>query len=720
MATDVVWVIFVVVAALLGFVGYHFSVRTVRWFTGIVAFGLALAITGYGLARSGPASSNLESSFALGADAVGDAFFHPLGLGNPVSGPGRAGWVVIVILLVLGYRALEAWALRWQAPQLDTSKLADGQPSIKPAGAAGKSVDGLTDGQRHDLLAAEVSFRLAAMEVRAPAILPGGSRSGGLATIAETSGFSGGGLAGAIIRFFGMLWPNPRQVQLRVWVESEPNPGGPRSHRRTNPTRVTVELSDPRTGATLSTKTLAAASLDEAATRVAGYVARQIFGMDPATPPWCFGAPDGEDLSALLLSRQQRVPVETPEDLQTSRKEEIRHLRGMANASLCAGIVRYDLAQLYSIQGVPYEDHLTALRLHAVNRAQYPRFYRGRYRLAMSLEMVADPGFSFTDRREGLDELAGALDVLHRCQVTKKRRCGQDDIRLASGGQSWELTPALRLELLAAAQGELRGVRRQLTLPHVLWAAFAHRDERGIWRSYYQGLRLRQSFHDGVCVAELLVAARLKTTEWSIAAEQGRSPAPAWVSNPRHLQLGIRVASAIAGRDPLLKTIPRDQRDRNSPDRWPPAPEANDVSTNINSARRHSDALAPMEARDRLRWLPWLRRTASWQAAYNTACLYAALISERRASGTSGAGLLAEEEAWEERVVISLERVANNPYAEMRRPYDVIANDPDFHALTSAPEQFQEFHRFLNDQRRRDYPEIVADTRPPLTSVEPA
>ena len=103
MATYVAWGIFAGVAALLGFVGYHFSVRTVRWLTAITALGLALAITAYGLARSGPASSNLESSFALGAGAVGDAFFHPLGLGNPVSGPGRAGWVVIVILLVLGY-----------------------------------------------------------------------------------------------------------------------------------------------------------------------------------------------------------------------------------------------------------------------------------------------------------------------------------------------------------------------------------------------------------------------------------------------------------------------------------------------------------------------------------------------------------------------------------------------------------------------------------------
>ena len=509
MATYVAWVIFAVVAVLLGFVGYHFSVRTVRWFTGIVAFGLALAITAYGLAQSAPASANLESSFARGADAVGDAFFYPLGLGNPVAGPGRAGWVVIVILLVLGYRELEVWALHWQAPQLDTSKLSDGQPSIKPDGAAGESADGLTDGQRHQLLAAEVGFRLAAMEVRAPAILPGGSRSGGLATIAETSGFSGGGLAGAIIRFFGLLWPNPRQVQVQVWMESASKAGGARAVTPADLARVTVELSDPRNGATLSTKTLAAASVDEVATRVAGYVARQIFGMDPATPGWCFGAPDGGDLAALLLSRQLRVRVETPADVLRSRYEQIARLKNEALGRRCAGVVRYELAQLYSIQGEPPEEHLTALRLHAVNREQYPRFYRGRYRLGMSLEMIADPGFRFTDREAAQDDLAEILAVLHRCRLTENQLCADDEIRPVSGGGGYsELTPALRLELLKAAQQELRGVRRQLTLAGVLCATFARRHERAIWRIYLQGVRARQSFHDGVCVAELLVCAR--------------------------------------------------------------------------------------------------------------------------------------------------------------------------------------------------------------------
>jgi hypothetical protein len=693
MATYVVWVIFAVVAALLVFTGYHFSVRTVRWVTGIIVLGLALAITAYGLAQSRPGSPNLENSFARGADAVGDALFRPLGLGNPVSGPGRVGWVVIIILLVLGYRLLEFWALRWQAPQLDTSKLSHGQPSIKPDGAVGESVDGLTDGQRHDLLAAEVCFRLAAMEVRAPAILPGGSRSAGLASIAEATGVGVAGLAGAIIRFFGMLWPNPRQAQLRVWVEPTPKDVGPKEAERAGPTRVTVELDNPRTGETMSTQTLAAVDIHEAATKAAGYVARQIFGMDPSTPPWCFGAADGGDLSALLLSRQDRIRAVAPDDVTGSRSEQIARLKKVALSSRCAGVVRYELAQLYSIQG---EGHLTALRLHAVNREQFPRFYRGRYRLGMSLEMVADQGFRFTCDKAAREDLAEILNILRRCDLTEKQLCAEKEIRPAKSGKGWELTPAVRLELLKAAQQELRGVRRQLTIGCVLWAAFRHRDERAIWRIYYPGLRMRQSFHDGVCVAELLVAARRRGIEEQSAEKQQRRFRPLSGS---HLWLGIRVASAIAGSDSLIETIPGKSRRRNSQDPWP--------------AAHVPGKPALKDSRDRVRRLPLLRRTVSWQAAYNTACLYAALASERLAAErlSTGQGLpRGESLAWEDRVIVSLQRVVYNQYAEMERPYDLISQDPDFSALRSAPEQFPDFTTFLDNQRRMDYPDFDADS----------
>jgi hypothetical protein len=705
MAAWVVWGIFVGVAALLGFVGYHFSVRSLRWVAVITALGLAWAITAYGLRHTAPKPSNLQSSFALGADRVAAAFFDQLGRGNPLFGLGRVGWVVIIILLVLGYRMIEAWALHWQAPQLDVSKVGDGQPSIKPRVAQGELVDGLTDGQRHAQLAAALKFRLAAMEVRAPAILPGGSRSGGLASIAEASGVGGAGLAGAIIRFFGMLWPNPRQVQLLVWVEPTSKGTDAEAAKPAPFTRVTVELSNSRTGETISTQTLAAATIDEAATSLAGYVARQIFDMDPGAPPWCIGNPDGSDLSALLRNRLKRDDVSTRERMASSRSLQIKLLKSAGASSRCAGVVRYELAQLYSIQGDPHEkhptnqEHLTALRLHALNREQYPRFYRGRYRLGMSLEMVANPEFRFrfAKRKEAMDELNEILAILRRCRLTTKRQCEEGDIMSASGDdgndEGFHLSPALCLELLEAAQVEFRGVRRQLTIWRVLWAAFVHRDERAIWKPYLSGLRLRQSFHDCTCVAELLVAVRRRQSEARLSearlseAEPKKTKPKQDPLKPRHLRLAIRVSSAIAGKDRLIRSIVK------QPGRqWPPPA---------------TDKPVPDDLRDRLRWLPWLRRTASWQAAYNTACLYAALASESPAL-----------EACEDRVVASLRRVVNNPYSEMERPSDWIARDPDFSALSSSPEKkFPFFKKFLEDQQRMDYPTPDADADASDTEV---
>ena len=124
---------------------------------------------------------------------------------------------------------------------------------------------------------------------------------------------------------------------------------------------------------------------------------------------------------------------------------------------------------------------------------------------------------------------------------------------------------------------------------------------------------------------------------------------------------------------------------------WPPPPPT-------------ADKRAAENSRDRLRRLPLLRRTASWQAAYNSACLYAALASESLA-GQDGQA----REACEGRVIVSLERVVNNPHSEMGRPYDLISQDPDFSALRLAPAKFPRFKKFLDDQRRMDYPDFDAD-----------
>src|SRR5215471_619375 len=227
MISWLVWIVIAAIAVLLTATGYWFSIRTLRIVTLIIALVLLVVITRYGLTRPAKTPPDLANSFTRGADALGVALFHPvLVLVGRVPAPGRVGWLVIAIAIILGYRQLEAWVIRRQAPTLDMSALGDGQPGSPRAGtgdsASAPAAEEATAGPSHAELAAEVKFRLAAMELRAPAILPGGSRTAALASIAQSSGISVGGLAGALIQFFGMLWPTPRQLQLRVWIEPTP------------------------------------------------------------------------------------------------------------------------------------------------------------------------------------------------------------------------------------------------------------------------------------------------------------------------------------------------------------------------------------------------------------------------------------------------------------------------------------------------------------------
>ena len=91
-----VWGTFACVAVLLGFVGRHFSVRTLRYVTAVTAVVLAVLVTRYGLTThpAGPtqAPADLANSFTQGANEIGAALFHPLRLGSQVPAPGRFGW----------------------------------------------------------------------------------------------------------------------------------------------------------------------------------------------------------------------------------------------------------------------------------------------------------------------------------------------------------------------------------------------------------------------------------------------------------------------------------------------------------------------------------------------------------------------------------------------------------------------------------------------------
>ena len=648
----VAWPGFVLVVLALIWTGYHFSLRTLRAVTAVAALAAVAAIPWYGLTLKRAAPGGFSGSFARGADAIGVSFFH--------ARPGEVGWIVIVVAFVLGYRELEVWALHNQARSLDTSALgSSGLVGSRPD-SQGSEVrdDDMSDKQRYDRLAAELKFRLPAVEVRSPAILPGGSRTSGLASIAEASGFAAGGLAGAIIKLFGMLWPGARRLRVHVWVERTPGRTG-----IDDVTRVTVDLDDPRTGLNLATKTLAAGSLDAAASVVAGYVARYIFAEDRTAPPWCTGAADGRDLAALLLARQVRDYPESEELVGQARATQIQLLESVAHGKQCAGVARYELAQLYDLTG----RHVEALLVHAVNRAQHPHFYRGRYRLAMSLEMIASAEPRAAISAAEVPQFNEALRNLRRCGVLLAGQPDLDpaDLNPAADGVT-RLPPGLRAGLLEAAWNELRAIRRYLSLPNVLLRSFWRRDERGILKPYLRQ-PYRQSFHDGVGAALLLVAVRRAHI----------APEPAG-RRPDRARTTIRIAAAITGDGSAL---------------------ARAVGMPGASVLEHGPPPVTKSLRTRHLFRPY--RTRSWQAGYNLACAYAAVAQVRQAAG-AGQDELRDLAG---RVVSSLEFTVCSPECELDRPWDWISNDPDFGCLHSGNEKaFADFREFLAAQKRRDYP----------------
>jgi hypothetical protein len=653
-------------------------VRTLRFTTAfIVLVGVAVVVR-YGVAHHGSgAHAELVNSFMRGFDALSNAFFSPfLGHDNPI--PGRIGWLVIIGLLVFGYRELEVWAMRWQSPTVDLSVLGGDQQDPQN-GSASDGQGGATADRRHATVANDLRFRLPAVAVRAPAILPGGTKVAGLVSIAESTGNAVGGLAGAVINFAGALWPNARQYQVRIRVEPPDD-----KHRAKGSVRVTVDIENSKTGASIATKTLVARHLDEAGCVVAGYVARQIFSADPTAPSWCYGSFDGSDLAAMLIAWQVRVYPWSSDDILRARSKQMEILERGASSILCAGVTRYELALLHDIGGY----HVEALRLHAVNREQYPRFYRGRYRLGMSLEMVANPEFSICGKK-ARETIRDCLDILDRCGVTSPYKGREEDIEDIEVGKP--LRRSLRMELLVAAQHELSAVRRQLAPWRLVWAGLVHRDERAIWKNYWR-LAERERFHDGARVAELLVAVRQR-----LNVEEGAEPCSGRSAVARDGDPGTGRGQPQGDRhsktNSYLRRVMNIYNLRRA--EWITTAITGDSVTinavlNSENNPEAADSMQPGRHAWRTRRVPWQRSTPSWQAAYNTACLYAALANKY------------DSKMMARRVVTSLVRATNDSHCEMGRPSDWIGTDPDFSSVRSL----KPFKTFFDDLSEKDHQDV--------------
>ena len=313
-----------------------------------------------------------------------------------------------------------------------------------------------------------------------------------VAALVESSDVKGHKLLSALTRLFSRLVRIPSYtVRVRARESAAPEPdedtAPPAGDRLVS---VTVDVHENITGRSEHQITLPPLRLDSAATRAAGFVASRIFLNDRSTREWAKARFDGEDLSAYLSVKSPFTCgggwCEGDHDYtheydphRGERRRCIELLERVASSRRVAGVVRYELASLYELEG----EHVKALRLHALNRAQFRTdpFERSRYRMVVLLKMIANYEFADTWTREHKADLRDIYLALDEAGIyptedtfptappkaSENTPTEQEFVADDTAKPSGDSLLRVRLVLLHIAGEEARRIKENQSLPRV-------------------------------------------------------------------------------------------------------------------------------------------------------------------------------------------------------------------------------------------------------------
>ena len=633
----------------LGGIAFHFSRRTFRAVVLVTAAIVIVGVTGFGLALHG----------------------YPMNYAS-LSVAGRVGLLIVLGGVLAG---LDTWSARREQPRVTVPKAPKREP-------------GQPDLDDRRTLTEKLRFKLPAVDVRRPATMPGSTAVGSLASLTEASDIKGSGIAAALLQLAQALQGHPCTYEVRMFTERPQGRGGP--------LRITVEVRDARTGRSIAVEVLQPCVEGEAAEMVAGYVAQQVFRNDPSTPPWAAGSTDGEDLSAYLLAREIRPTAGTNGAWQDCRKEQREKLERVARShASAAGVVGYELAGIHDLD----QQYMQSLLLHLRNRVSYPGFWRGRYRLAISLSMLAR-----LDDKEFKSQWLGTA-----CPAS-----ASDPLRLRDSViRELSLADLLRhlncAELSALCDGYPAAEKKGKPKPAALllrptrwkssacrWAArtcapfltaFSHQPDPGtsLVRTKLAMLHLaRREFR--ACWWHRHALVLLWTAFWSrrrrstsLAALSGK---PWWWRHPRRRLWPVEFALEIV-KQRMRQLDPGAYEDLRKAQRR--------VRRKLRLSEAPCNALGTKARRIAFRKNPrWVYQRAPWQAVYNAACLHALPES-------SACDKPAQEAA--DYAVRLLRLAISDPDCELDRPSEWIGADPGLQSL----QDFPVFTQFIREQRTWDF-----------------
>lgn len=640
------WLVLLAIFAVLWWTAFCFSRHTFRIVALLVGFTAIAFVTWFGLTTDHP--RNYASAFMLGGNRLAQVMFGPMlpGSISRIIMPGLVGWIGLLIVFSAMLVWFDRWSGRREQPRVTIPRAPNPEPNQPDL-----------DDRR--MLTEKLQFILPAVEVRRPATMPGSTTMDILASLAEKSGVQGSGIAAAIMRLLHALQGQPRTYEVRMFTDR--CQGNGRLVRNGRWRRINVEVRDARRGQTVAAKVLQPCLPAEAAEKVAGYAARQVFLDDPSMPRWAVGSADGEDLSAYVLARETCPADRTFSAVRKCRQDRRARLEKAVWNQTGAGVAGYDLAGMYDLDG----ENLLSLLLHLRNRERYPNFWRGRHRFAISMGMLAGgPNFDSQwlvtantpngqdPARWWNDPVRVKNDIIQELRLAGLLRNFRNrEIEVLYGNCSTEQAQReARLLLLRLARDEFRACRRHNHVSVLLWSALWSRRDRGASRAALSDTP-RWWWHPRRRLWPLVFGLEIVKQRMSQLERQGDAD-----DSLRTAQQ--RVWRRIS-RDGILRRIRR------------------------RALRRVRRLLGVDDAPGRE--LGKAPSGTPWQAVYNAACLHALPMS----SGEPDEGAATK-------AIRLLGLAISDQNCDLDRPSEWIAKDPDLQSL-------RKFTDFVRDQAAKDF-----------------
>ncbi|HEY8527493.1 MAG TPA: hypothetical protein VIL48_21195 [Acidimicrobiales bacterium] len=253
---------------------------------------------------------------------------------------------------------------------------------------------------------------------------------------------------------------------------------------------VTVRLVTTQGRRTLRGRSFARPTPEAAAEAAADFVVCDALSHGRLTPSWArWRSDDGAALGPYhtVLADTGRTGPRLP------LAEQIELLETARAASPGTGLVLVELGHRYDLDERP----LDALRVHLTAKALHPRFAQPRYRLAMSLAMLASPvrfaehwlAPGRDEHRRQIAELlveTGLLEQARRSRWWRMAdpRCPADPEKAAAWLGQPDPSPGTQRDILKVfllmARTEFRALERRLSYPGLL-AGAARQSERHVW-----------------------------------------------------------------------------------------------------------------------------------------------------------------------------------------------------------------------------------------------